>query len=153
MTEKDRISRKNLVPFECLLCGVVFQARSDKIRIGQTKYCSRSCSGKAGSQIFHKDKVPKENLTHSKPRIKSAAPKTRAEINRRKKLLERQRYPEKFKARIIAQRALRRRNKSADKSCEKCGDKEVQMHHDDYSKPLEVRWLCRKHHNEEHRGA
>jgi hypothetical protein len=26
----------------------------------------------------------------------------------------------------------------------------VQAHHDDYSKPLEVRWLCKKHHWQEH---
>lgn len=30
--------------------------------------------------------------------------------------------------------------------CEACGDEKVTAHHDDYSKPLEVRWLCRPHH-------
>lgn len=29
-----------------------------------------------------------------------------------------------------------------------CGEKKVQSHHEDYSKPLEVRWLCKKHHME-----
>lgn len=30
--------------------------------------------------------------------------------------------------------------------CEVCGDVTVDAHHDDYSKPFEVRWLCRLHH-------
>jgi hypothetical protein len=35
--------------------------------------------------------------------------------------------------------------------CEVCStDEDVQAHHDDYEKPLEVRWLCRKHHREHH---
>jgi ribosomal protein S27AE len=30
--------------------------------------------------------------------------------------------------------------------CEKCGEVKVDAHHDDYAKPLDVRWLCRRHH-------
>lgn len=35
--------------------------------------------------------------------------------------------------------------------CEKCGSERSDAHHADYSKPLEVQWLCRKHHGEQHR--
>lgn len=38
------------------------------------------------------------------------------------------------------------------KPCKICGKEKVDAHHDDYSKPLEVKWLCRgchrKHHNQ-----
>jgi hypothetical protein len=30
--------------------------------------------------------------------------------------------------------------------CEVCGNPKSQGHHEDYSKPLEVRWLCANHH-------
>ncbi len=35
-------------------------------------------------------------------------------------------------------------------NCEVCGNN-AESHHEDYSKPLEVRWLCHKHHMERHR--
>ena len=34
--------------------------------------------------------------------------------------------------------------------CEVCGKEKAHGHHDDYLKPLEVRWLCAVHHKEVH---
>jgi hypothetical protein len=36
--------------------------------------------------------------------------------------------------------------------CEVCGETKVDAHHDDYSKPLEVRFLCRYHHTQHHKA-
>ena len=62
---------------------------------------------------------------------------------------KKKRWPEKVAARnavihaVVAGKLIRQ-------SCEICGSSEVHGHHDDYSKPLEVRWLCLKHHTEHH---
>ncbi len=37
--------------------------------------------------------------------------------------------------------------------CEVCGACPADGHHDDYDKPMVVRWLCRKHHRQHHREA
>jgi len=34
--------------------------------------------------------------------------------------------------------------------CEICGEQKTVAHHDDYNKPYDVRWLCKKHHFEWH---
>lgn len=38
------------------------------------------------------------------------------------------------------------RNGSLEKKKCFCGNENVQAHHDDYTKPLDVRWLCKIHH-------
>lgn len=48
-------------------------------------------------------------------------------------------------------RAYQKNGKLTPKPCEVCGTAEnIEKHHPDYSKPLEVVWLCRKHHLELH---
>lgn len=45
---------------------------------------------------------------------------------------------------LVAMRV--RRGKMTKGPCEVCAEVKVEAHHEDYSKPLEVRWLCQKHH-------
>ena len=61
----------------------------------------------------------------------------------------RQRNPEKYRAQTAVGNALRD-GKLVKRPCEICGDPKVHGHHDDYSKPLEVRWLCWVHHKTIH---
>lgn len=62
----------------------------------------------------------------------------------------RERYPEKYRARTAASNAIRD-GKLKKLPCEICGSTKVQAHHEDYSKPLHVMWLCHKHHTELHK--
>jgi predicted anti-sigma-YlaC factor YlaD len=59
----------------------------------------------------------------------------------------RARYPEKKRAYARVAYALRT-GKLVRGPCEVCGDPATQAHHDDYSKPLSVHWLCFRHHRE-----
>jgi len=59
--------------------------------------------------------------------------------------------PEKARAHGILGHALKA-GKLTKSPCEKCGTTVgVHAHHDDYTKPMEVRWLCSAHHREHHR--
>ena len=54
------------------------------------------------------------------------------------------------KAREILNHYLRD-NHISRKPCEICGAEKSEAHHDDYDKPLEIRWLCFKCHREWHK--
>lgn len=54
-------------------------------------------------------------------------------------------YPEKRAARTAVGNAIRA-GRLVRKPCEVCGIMQSEAHHEDYSKPLDVRWLCRVHH-------
>jgi len=42
------------------------------------------------------------------------------------------------------------RGKLTRQPCEACGATPVEAHHDDYSRPLDVRWLCTPCHRAHH---
>ncbi|WP_312531034.1 hypothetical protein [Paracoccus sp. (in: a-proteobacteria)] len=51
----------------------------------------------------------------------------------------------KYTAHLAVQRALVS-GKLEKQGCEVCGHEVVDAHHDSYDEPLNVRWLCRRHH-------
>jgi hypothetical protein len=63
--------------------------------------------------------------------------------------LWRLRHPKKIKAERSLEYAIRT-GRIIKKPCSVCGNKIAHGHHFDYSKPLEVVWLCPLHHKERH---
>lgn len=65
-------------------------------------------------------------------------------------LRSRKKHPHKEPARNKLRAAVRS-GKLKRLPCEKCGNPKSHGHHTDYSKPLDVIWLCVTHHMELHR--
>jgi hypothetical protein len=73
-----------------------------------------------------------------------------AKDNYHYKKIQMDRYPKKVKARALLHRAV----KSGEifrGPCVVCGADNAHGHHEDYTRPLDVMWLCRKHHTELHK--
>jgi hypothetical protein len=64
---------------------------------------------------------------------------------------QKERSPEKVAARDKVYHALKI-GLLVKGPCEICNNPKTEGHHDDYSKPLEVRWLCRKCHLDFHKS-
>lgn len=58
--------------------------------------------------------------------------------------------PDKNKARALMAKAIRD-GVLKRMPCEVCAEVKSEGHHEDYFKPLEIKWLCKKHHAEVHR--
>ena len=63
-----------------------------------------------------------------------------------------QKYPEKWRARSKVSYAVRTGKIIKPKKCESClkENLKLQAHHEDYTKPLDVMWLCVGCHNNHH---
>lgn len=88
------------------------------------------------------------------PKVAERAKKyqsTDAGKSSKKKAMDRyRRYnPVKYKAHNIVNNALRDGHITKE-PCEVCGSEFSHAHHDDYFKPLCVRWLCAAHHQQWH---
>ena len=62
----------------------------------------------------------------------------------------RSKYPEKTRSRRAVSNAMRDGRLFKPDSCERCDSRPRGAHHADYSKPLDVDWLCRPCHGAEH---
>ena len=59
--------------------------------------------------------------------------------------------PEGYRAHTAIGNAIRDK-KIIRMPCEVCGNKKTHAHHEDYSKPFEVKWFCPLHHHRLHAG-
>lgn len=123
----------------CLTCNKEFYVQPNQIKFGKGKYCSRKCLGQKSFGIA------RDMSGENNPNWKGGMNKS--EITQR----YREKYPEKYLAHRLMRNAIRKKD-IIPLPCEVCGKEKVEGHHEDYSKPLDIIWLCKKHHLEAHKG-
>jgi hypothetical protein len=96
-----------------------------------------------------KERIRQRDKERKKREIKTGIPYGRLVRSKIYDLPWRTRNPEKYKAHCKVNNAIRD-GKLNPHPCQVCGSQPAHAHHDDYSKPLDVRWLCPKHHTQHH---
>ena len=92
-----------------------------------------------------------DSINHRNKNIDAAREYDRKRGNRQSDLYVKEyraRFPIKYRAHNIVNNSIRD-GKLFKMPCEICGGNAV-AHHDDYAKPLNVRWLCQAHHKQWH---
>jgi len=115
---------------KCAWCDKIFEKSTKKFnqteKLGQRHACSRTCASK---------------LTNEERRC---IPSTKnAEKTRRDK----EKFPEKDKARSIVRKAIKNGTLIPLTECEICGDfEDIEAHHPDHNRPLLLLYVCKKCH-------
>lgn len=122
--------------------GFYFDKRSGKLS-SWCKFCQRERALKY--RYANYDKM----LTYMAARRKTPE---ELERNRKQAKKSERRFPEKWSARKKVSRAVRN-GTLVRQPCRKCGNPKSQAHHHDYSRPLDVEWLCQRCHAMEHRTS
>jgi len=118
-------------------------------------YFPRSTKKKDGLACWCKQCKRKIDRIYSR-KYRKENPEWKKEDNRRnKKIINdsvkrwQKKYPEKKRAHTKVHKAIREGVLKRE-PCVVCGALKVDGHHPDYSKPLEVIWLCHAHHQQIH---
>ena len=129
----------------CLRCGEKkplndFYAQKSMAdgHLGKCKFCCKK---------YAKEKRITDPLVRKRDNERSKTPIRKAHI-KKNTIQWRLNNPDGYGAHIILNNAVRDK-KVTKMPCEICGQK-AHAHHDDYAKPLEVRWLCALHHHRHH---
>lgn len=116
-----------------------------------TKRCA-PCGLTKPIGAFNRSKAARDGLQSRCRECSKASGRDHYRRNRRQviaKASRRKRDPIKRRAHKAVARALHC-GKLRRSPCEQCGAGKADAHHDDYSRPLDVRWLCRTHHRLHH---
>jgi hypothetical protein len=125
-------------------CKPCYKIRSQQRYLRNRDLRSRQCKEWYENNAERKDAKSKEWRARNKDRISTY------------NLGSRLREPEKYRARQELIMAVRKKLVSKPDCCTDCGNsmpsKKLHGHHHDYSKPLDVTWLCYKCHADRHRN-
>lgn len=124
--EKIRNKLSQRIIIMCNMCGNNLSRPPSSIKINKRHFCNMKCRAD-----FVKKYNPIEYRLHNKRIISD------------EERLKRRKAREKLNHYL-------RDKKISRPTCEFC-QKKAHAHHDDYDKPLDVRWLCVKHHFEHHK--
>lgn len=129
--------------FLCAGCSWWFAADSNKQ--GERRFCTRGCCATDATET-------RKFAGANNPRWIGGV----SNDNMRYRSRQIKREPVQEAARRAVQTAVRS-GRLVRQPCEQCGSTPTHGHHDDYTKQLEVRWLCRPchtaHHNAERRAG
>jgi len=144
----------------CRVCNIFFKPSEGALK--KCNYICKPCRKIENSKVMTSRKerglsISGSTMTSSYHKNYAIEYNARPEVKKRRldSFNERMKNPEnlyKEKARRKARGAIKS-GKLVREPCEVCGEIKVDAHHDDYDNPLNVRWLCRKHHLELHRKA
>lgn len=144
----------------CNKCRRILPPRAFRIRKGKHISQCIECEREAALKYYHEHRTP-EVLEHKRQYMQAqwetnrdhlvAMMKSRPYYN----TPEYRSSPEKRKARYTLDNAVARGKIIRPTICPECHrEARIEAHHDDYSKPLDVKWFCRRCHRKyerEHR--
>ena len=133
---------------KCSCCGVERSESDFQVRKASKDGLTASCK----LCLKERDKIRDQSLERKKRKLeyqKTDAGKASAAKSTKKYQLT---YPLSRAAHIIVGNAIRDGRLIKINECEICGsNKNIQAHHSDYTKPMDVNWYCQKCHHEWHK--
>jgi len=112
---------------------------------GHVNKC-KECNKKDVKDRYSTEEGRNKVIEYEKLRFNNPERKLKIKEYQRKRVIN---HPNKTKANRMVNNLIKK-GKLNRLPCEICGDIKSQAHHPDYRRPLYVKWLCFKHHREEH---
>lgn len=132
-------------------CASVFLRKPSEISRGRGKYCSKNCLNVMLPEIMKGALALRDQDGNKNPNWKGGI---RTWSPTKQYLREKQRsyrasFPNKNRAHQLVSDAIRE-GRLTRKPCINCGASNGEAHHEDYSNPFDITWLCKGCHMKRH---